>query len=122
MRLTVGLAILAACLASACDGADEPRWAIAGADPHRGEALIVSYQCGACHTVPGVRGANGVVAPPLIAFARRSVVAGMLPNTPDNLALWLMHPQRVVPGNAMPEMGISEAQAHDIAAYLYTLR
>jgi cytochrome c1 len=46
----------------------------------------------------------------------------VLRNTPENLVHWVQHPQSVVPGNAMPEMGITEAQARDIASYLYTLR
>ena len=46
----------------------------------------------------------------------------MLRNTPDNLVRWMRNPQSVVPGNAMPDMGVTEAQARDIAAYLYTLR
>ena len=50
------------------------------------------------------------------------MIAGMLPNTPDNLVLWLQRPQSVVPGNGMPDMGLSPRQAHDIAAYLYTLQ
>ena len=29
--------------------------------------------------------------------------------------------QPVVPGNAMPNAGLTDAQARDIAAYLYTL-
>lgn len=46
----------------------------------------------------------------------------MLRNTPDNLMSWLENPQRVVPGNVMPDMGITAQDARDIAAYLYTLR
>jgi cytochrome c2 len=46
----------------------------------------------------------------------------MLRNTPTNLATWIQHPQQIVPGNAMPDMGITQPQAQDIAAYLYTLR
>ena len=51
-----------------------------------------------------------------------TIVAGLLPNTPDNLVTWLKTPQRVVPGNAMPNMELNEHDAHDVAAYLYTLR
>jgi cytochrome c1 len=46
----------------------------------------------------------------------------MLRNTPPNLVRWIREPQAVVPGNAMPNMGVSEVDARDIAAYLYTLR
>jgi cytochrome c1 len=46
----------------------------------------------------------------------------MLRNTPDNLTRWVRNPQQIVPGNAMPDMGLSEAEARDVTAYLYTLR
>jgi cytochrome c1 len=35
---------------------------------------------------------------------------------------WIQHPQQVAPGNGMPDLGISDIQARDISAYLYTLR
>jgi cytochrome c1 len=35
---------------------------------------------------------------------------------------WLKDPQAVVPGNAMPNMGLNDTDAQDITAYLYTLR
>ena len=94
---------------------------IAGAEPERGRALILSYGCGTCHHVDGVRGARGTVGPPLGAFAQRSVVAGILPNTPRVLVSWLMDPPALDPRTAMPSVGLDEAQARDIAAYLYTL-
>ena len=55
-------------------------------------------------------------------FGRRTYIAGMLSNTPQNLIRWLRNPQGVVPGNAMPNMGVTDAQARDLAAYLYTIR
>ncbi|PRY20190.1 c-type cytochrome [Pseudosporangium ferrugineum] len=45
-------------------------------DPARGERLIATYGCGSCHTVPGVKGANGLVGPPLTKFGSRSYIAG----------------------------------------------
>jgi hypothetical protein len=33
-----------------------------------------------------------------------------------------MHPQKIIPGNAMPDMNVTSRDAYDIAAYLYTLR
>lgn len=90
-------------------------------NPSRGAALISWYGCGACHSIPGVPGANAMVGPPLDQFAERGYVAGMLRNTPDNLIRWIRDPQKIVPGNAMPALGIDSRDAHDIAAYLYTL-
>jgi cytochrome c len=100
----------------------EPTWANFGGDPTRGAVLIGRSSCGACHDMSGIEGADGQVGPPLAAFSHRTMIAGVLPNTPDNLVRWLRHPQAVVPGNAMPDIGLSDAQARDIAAYLYAER
>lgn len=90
-------------------------------DSARGSTLLETYGCGSCHTIKDVPGANGVVGPPLDGFARRVYVAGMLRNTPDNLIRWIEDPQAIVPGNAMPRLGIGDRDAKDIAAFLYTL-
>ncbi len=42
----------------------------------------------------------------------------MLPNTPENLVRWIQQPEQIRPGTAMPNLGISEDDARDIAAYL----
>lgn len=91
-------------------------------DPQRGIAVMRAAGCGACHVVPGVNDATGTVGPPLTQMGRRVFIAGMLRNTPDNLVLWLRHPQAIIPGNAMPDMGLSERDASDVAAYLFTLQ
>jgi cytochrome c len=56
----------------------------AGGDPERGKEMIQQSGCPACHSIPGIAGANGQVGPPLDHFAGRVYVAGVLPNTPDN--------------------------------------
>jgi cytochrome c oxidase assembly factor CtaG/cytochrome c2 len=113
--------VLPALSLAACQDADSP-WTISGANAAHGPALIRAYGCGSCHMVPGVRGARGTVGPPLAHFARRGYIAGTLRNTPDQLIYWLRRPQQVLPGNAMPDTGLSEQEARDIAAYLYTLQ
>lgn len=50
------------------------------------------------------------------------MIAGELPNTPDNLVRWIKDPKLVEPGTAMPDLGLSDEQARDVAAYLYTLQ
>jgi cytochrome c2 len=87
----------------------------------RGAALISWYGCGTCHSIPGIPGADALVGPPLTHFVHRGYLAGVLHNTPDNLILWIRNPQKFVPGNAMPALGIDERDARDIAAYLYTI-
>jgi cytochrome c2 len=96
---------------------------VPGGEPEQGKQLMqVTYGCGACHVIPGVPGATGKVGPPLDYFAERVFIAGQLPNTPDNLVRWIRNPQSVEPGTAMPDLGVSEPHARDIAAYLLTLR
>jgi cytochrome c2 len=123
---TAGRLALAAALPmllAACDDpAQERDYPAFGGDPVRGAQLIGSFGCGSCHQIPGINGADGVVGPPLYLMGRRIYVAGVLRNTPENMMFWLQNPQLVVPGNAMPDMGIARDQARDIAAYLYTLQ
>ncbi len=95
---------------------------VEGGDPAMGKALIVSYGCGACHVIPGVDNAHGMVGPPLTHFGQRVYIAGEVANTPQYLIRWITVPQAIEPGTAMPNLGVTDAQARDIAAYLYTLQ
>lgn len=90
-------------------------------DPETGRRLIAEIGCGSCHLIPGIADANGLVGPPLDHIARRKYLAGLLRNTPETMVSWIRNPQTYVPGNAMPDMGLSEEEARQITAYLYTL-
>jgi len=117
--------LLVAVLAAACGDSryhDEAIANMVGGNPSRGPQLIRSYGCGTCHTVAGVTGANGLVGPPLSGLAQRAYIAGVLPNAPDNLVRWIQDPKAVDSLTAMPVVGVTAADARDIAAYLYTLR
>jgi len=92
------------------------------ADPKRGKVAIQQYACGTCHVIPGITGADKAVGPPLDGMARRGTLAGILENTPENMVRWLRRPQEVSPESAMPDLGVTERDARDIAAYLFTLR
>jgi cytochrome c len=98
-----------------------PEWRVDEADPNMGAALTRKYGCGGCHVIPGVPGANGRVGPSLADLADKAYIVGNLPNTPENLALWIQFPQQIEPGTAMPDMDVTESDARHIAAYLYTL-
>ena len=95
---------------------------ITGGDIERGQSAIGKYGCAACHTIPGIHGANATVGPPLDRIAVRSYLAGRLTNSPDNMIKWIQHPQEVDPKNVMPNLGVTDQDAKDIAAFLYTLR
>jgi cytochrome c2 len=112
---------------AACDLAEEgaaddaPR--IAGGDAARGHAILAagSYGCAACHVIPGVHAARGTVGPPLDGMARRSFIAGQLPNEPEVMLGFLQDPASLIPQTGMPNVLLSLQEARDIAAYLYTL-
>jgi len=93
--------------------------ALTRGDPSRGPAAIAHYGCGGCHTIHGITGAHGLVGPPLGGVGQRVYIAGQQRNSPDNLVSWIRYPRHVAPHTAMPEMGVTERDARDIAAYLY---
>ena len=91
-------------------------------DATRGRMLLQQYGCGACHRIPGVSGANTTIGPSLERLGRRVYVAGVLPNSPSQLARWIRAPDVVKPGTAMPNANVTEPDAKDMVAYLYHLR
>lgn len=93
---------------------------LAACSPQRDEQAkqLIGTKCAACHIVPGVRSAQGRVGPSLDGVAKRQYIAGRVPNTPANLRTFLLHPQAVQPGGAMPELGLSPLQADAITHYL----
>ena len=123
-RWRVSLALLLASICAGCvrEEATPPDQRVKGGDASRGKLQIVTYGCGSCHVIPGITGANGMVGPPLTSWSQRRIIAGEVTNTPDNLVYWITVPQSIEPGVAMPNLGVSDGQARDIAAYLYTLK
>lgn len=99
--------------------ADAVARALTGGEPANAAALVTRYGCGGCHTIPGLPGAEGQVGPPLSGLRQRVFIAGVLPNTADNLINWIVTPRRFSPGSAMPRTGIGTDGARDVAAYLY---
>lgn len=123
----VAAVVLTACImGAACNYPREDARAAAksltGGEPDRGKTAIGRYGCGGCHTIPGIDGANATVGPPLNNIAVRQTLGGHLSNTPDNMKLWIQKPQQVDPKNVMPDMGVTDQDARDIVAYLYTLK
>ena len=88
----------------------------------RGRLLLAQYQCGSCHGIPGVASAGGRLASSLQGFGARSYIAGRLANGPQALARWIQEPKALVPDTPMPSMGVSPADARDMATYLLELK
>ena len=123
--LPILLLVSAAAFTVACDSghaAVSEAETLTGGSVERGKAAIGKYGCGSCHTIPGIAGAEATVGPPLNGIAVRGYLAGHLPNSVDNMEKWIQHPQRIDPQVVMPEMGVTDQDARDITAYLYTLR
>src|SRR4051794_27499773 len=121
-RLAVGAA--GVLLLVGCDGSRNRRIAeeATGGDLERGAEAIRKFGCGSCHRIPGIPGAAANVGPSLEGIATRTYLAGHLANSPAGMRTWIQHPRQVEPGTAMPELRVSDPEANDIAAYLYTLR
>jgi cytochrome c oxidase subunit II len=88
-----------------------------------GQKQFVANSCGTCHTIDGLRGANGVFAPNLTHFASRATLgSGVAPNDEQNLRSWLKDPQVLKAGCLMPNMQLTDNQVDAILAYLRTLK
>lgn len=131
LRRRGGMALLAvivsaAAVATACSNMNDTGQTgsriVRGASPEAGKQQIVHYGCGACHTIPGIKQATGLVAAPLTSFGKRGTIAGHFANTPDNLINWIDNPQAMVPGTDMPDLGVTRDEARNIAAYLENLQ
>ena len=120
LLMLVLMALLSACSSLQLSAA--PAQIVAGGDPQQGALAIEKYGCGACHNIPGVTGADSMAAPPLDEWAERRYISGKLPNQPELLIQWIRFPQAIEPGSAMPNMGVTEQEARDISAYLFSLR
>lgn len=123
LAFVLAAAVIAGVVTDAADDRND-LWshaaAATGGNPDRGEALFIEYGCGSCHGLKHVRKATGMVGPPLDGIAVRAMIAGKLPNTPQNLQLWIRNPQQVTPGTDMPDLHVSDRDARDISAFLYT--
>jgi cytochrome c1 len=121
MRGALALAFVVGVVMAGCERPPEPVPSVAGAHPEAGRNALASHPCVNCHVIPGVPGSRGIVGPPLSAWAGRLYIGGRLANTPENLVRWIRAAPSFDPEVAMPEMGISDQDARDMAAYLFTL-
>ena len=100
----------------------EPAAEPAGAEAVRGKALVEHGSCAMCHAIAGtIAGAR--TAPDLTHVAsRRTIAAGTLPNTPEDMAAWIANPHQIKPGTKMPATGLGRGDVQAIVSYLETLK
>lgn len=116
-----GSMALAALLLAACGEKPGPSRTIAGADPVRGLAVMERVGCAACHQIPGIDWPQGLAGPSLKGFGASAMIGGRFPNQPDVLTVWLIDAPSLAPETGMPPMPLTEAEARDVAAWLYSL-
>jgi cytochrome c2 len=114
------LALLALAGMGGCSKAPPSGEPLTGGNPRLGQYLIARYGCAACHQIKGIAHAASRVGPSLEEIRGSSYVGGVLPNSAGNLVKWIEHPRAVSPNTAMPELGVTSAEARDMAAYLYS--
>lgn len=102
-----------------CDNKSHNRSSLARAEVRQGAIALHNHGCGACHRIPGIAGADGVVGPPLVNMGQRVYIGRGLPNTPENMIRWILSPQQIAPRSAMPDMQVTPADAKSMTAYLH---
>lgn len=120
VRAALLTAVFVAVAVSACsDGETTAPSPVTGGDAAAGRAAITQYGCASCHAIPDVPSVTNGMGPDLDHWADQLYIAGQVPNRPEELIRWIRDPQALVPGTAMPNSGVTEQEARDIAAYLY---
>lgn len=87
----------------------------------RAKVMLRQYACHSCHRIQGVVGPESYAGPALVEWSQRKYIAGVLPNTYENLVHWIRDPQSVSPGTMMPDLEVAEAHARVMATYLMEL-
>jgi cytochrome c oxidase subunit II len=102
--------------------AAQPEGAPQEINAHDGQMVFEQQACINCHTIAGTV-ANGRYGPDLThLMSRETLAAGAVPNTPQNLKLWIDDPNNFKPGCLMPAMHLTDREDAQITAYLLTLK
>ena len=93
----------------------------AGDEVARGAQLFQRQTCVNCHAIRGTPAA-AQAGPDLTHLASRATLgAGVIENTPENLARWIVDPHAIKPGVQMPGYPLPEADLRALVAYLGSL-
>lgn len=87
-----------------------------------GKTLFLEKTCANCHSIAGTQ-ASGRLGPDLTHLgSRKTLLTGILENTPENLARWLDNPQEIKPGAHMPDFRFNKSELASLVAYLNSLK
>jgi cytochrome c oxidase subunit II len=88
----------------------------------RGEEVFFGAACHTCHAIRDTP-AEARIGPDLTHLGSRPTLgAGLMPNTPENLARWILDPQGLKPGNRMPATPLPPEDVSALVAYLHSFR
>jgi cytochrome c oxidase subunit 2 len=86
-----------------------------------GAKVFADSPCTICHMIQGV--SKGYIGPDLTHFGgRTTLAAGVLKNTPENVAKWIEDPQEIKPGANMPPLLLPGPKLNALVAYLESLK
>ncbi len=92
------------------------------AQAQQGGQMFAHRTCANCHAVGGTA-ATPNIGPNLHRLAdRQTLGAGVIANTPDDLAAWLRDPQAIKPASLMPNLKLSDDEIAALIAYLEAQR
>jgi cytochrome c1 len=98
-----------------------PAPGLGGGDARTGQRLLIEKGCGGCHTLAGVPDASGVAGPNLTNIGLRPTLAGAaISNSPQTMVAWLMNPAGLKPDTRMPNLGLTQQEAQDLTAFLFS--
>jgi cytochrome c oxidase subunit II len=101
--------------------------AVEPTDPllQRGQEVFFQAACHHCHMIEGITPllpATGVVGPDLTHYgSRQTLAAGIIDNTPENLANWILNPHGIKPGVHMPATPMDGDDLDALVAFLMSL-
>jgi cytochrome c oxidase subunit 2 len=88
----------------------------------QGAMMFGQLACVGCHAIAGTP-YQVMVGPSLSHVgSRQTLAAGVLTNTPENMARWISNPQAIKPGNHMPSLQLAPDQVRAVTAYLESLK
>jgi cytochrome c oxidase subunit 2 len=105
------------------DARRRPAAAPVSVEALRGKQLFNEVGCAACHRVAGTD-AQGLSGPDLtFVGSRRSLAAGILPNTRATLVGWIGDSQSIKPNNRMPAYrSLKAEELNALASYMEALK
>jgi mono/diheme cytochrome c family protein len=84
----------------------------------RVQIMFRQYACDNCHIIRDMVGPKTHIGPSLESWHERKYIAGILPNTHENLVRWIVAPQSISPHTMMPDLEVIEPHAEQMARYL----